>query len=229
LNSSSLVAEASSVSKIYDQAGTKVEVLRDLNLSVRAGETVAILGQSGSGKSTLLSLLAGLDRPTNGKIRLEGQDLNALPAAELERFRAARLGIVFQSFHLMSHLSALENISLPLEIRGETRYRELAQEALERVGLSHRANHPPQKLSGGERQRVAIARAIVIRPSLLLADEPGGSLDSQTGEKVMQLLFDLVDARKMTLLLVTHDSRLAAQCKRRLWLERGQLREETPP
>ena len=211
------------MSKRFDTPAGPIDVLQGIQREVARGETVAIIGESGSGKSTLLSLLAGLDAPTEGSIRVRGHDLGAMGESELARFRASELGIVFQQFHLMGGLTALENTSLPLELQRVEGAVEQARVALEHVGLSNRADHLPAKLSGGECQRVAIARALVVEPALLLADEPSGSLDARTGETVMALLFDLVKRRDTTLLLVTHSETLAASCDRRLQLVDGKL------
>ncbi len=192
-------------------------------LEVSEGETVAIVGQSGSGKSTLLSLLAGLDRPTRGQVRIAGQDIAALSEDELTAFRARHLSIVFQQFHLMSFLSALENVSLPLEIAAETGSLGQARRTLEAVGLAHRLEHLPSQLSGGEKQRVAIARAMVTRPKILLADEPSGNLDSETGAQVMETLFNQVRSSRMAMVLVTHNDELASRCDRKLRLVNGKL------
>jgi putative ABC transport system ATP-binding protein len=218
-----LILEVDGVHKAFASPAGTIEVLRGVNLHVAGGETVAIVGESGSGKSTLLSLLAGLDVPTQGSVRLDGSDLGALTEAELARFRARRLGIVFQQFHLMSGLTALENVSLPLELQGATDADARAREVLEQVGLTQRAGHLPSRLSGGECQRVAIARALVVEPALLLADEPSGSLDEVTGDAVDRLLFELVERRGTTLVLVTHSDRLAAACSRCLKLTDGAL------
>jgi putative ABC transport system ATP-binding protein len=218
-----LILEVDGVHKAFASPAGTIEVLRGVNLHVAGGETVAIVGESGSGKSTLLSLLAGLDVPTQGSVRLDGSDLGALTEAELARFRARRLGIVFQQFHLMSGLTALENVSLPLELQGATDADARAREVLEQVGLAKRAGHLPSRLSGGECQRVAIARALVVEPALLLADEPSGSLDAATGDAVDRLLFELVERRGATLVLVTHSDRLAAACDRCLKLADGTL------
>jgi putative ABC transport system ATP-binding protein len=212
--------------RTFSQAGTPVEVLRGVDLSVRQGETVAVLGQSGSGKSTFLSLLAGLDRPSAGQIHLDGQDLGRLNEEALAALRARRLGIIFQQFHLMARLTALENVSLPLELQQQPDAIARATDALDKVGLSHRRNHFPEQLSGGERQRVAIARALVIRPAVLLADEPSGNLDQKTGAQVMDVLFDRVKAEHATLLLVTHNDELAHRCDRRVLLADGRLHEQ---
>ena len=200
-----------------------VDVLRALELKVKEGETTAIIGQSGSGKSTLLSLLAGLDLPTSGTLKLKDKNLDSMSEEELTRFRAENIGIIFQQFHLMNHLNALENVSLPLEMNQKEDSKEKAEEALEQVGLSSRRDHFPYQLSGGECQRVAIARAIVIRPALLLADEPSGNLDQNTGEQVADLLFDLVESTGMTMILVTHNIELAQRCSKQLTLSQGRL------
>ena len=218
-----MILEVDGVHKAFASPAGAIEVLRGVDLRVAGGETVAIVGESGSGKSTLLSLLAGLDVPTRGSVRLDGADLGALSEAELARFRARRIGIVFQQFHLMSGLTALENVSLPLELQGAPDAEARAREVLEQVGLTQRAQHLPSRLSGGECQRVAIARALVVEPALLLADEPSGSLDAATGAAVDRLLFELVERRGATLVLVTHSDRLAAACNRCLKLVDGAL------
>ena len=204
-------------------SGEPVHVLSKLNLAVGDRETAAIVGQSGSGKSTLLSLLAGLDRPTEGTLRLRGENLPELSEEALTRFRAENIGIVFQQFHLMAHLTALENVALPLEMARSRNAHSRAKIGLEQVGLSHRETHFPHQLSGGECQRVAIARALVIEPALLLADEPTGNLDQQTGEQVSDLLFDLASEQGMTLVLVTPNQKLARRCTRRHTLQAGAL------
>jgi putative ABC transport system ATP-binding protein len=217
------VIQAIEVSKTFSQAGTPIEVLKGTDLQVDPGETIAIVGQSGSGKSTLLSLLAGLDRPTRGRIEIAGQDIAKLDEDTLTAYRARHLSIVFQQFHLMSFLNALENVSLPLELARAARAQEVALETLERVGLGHRLGHLPSQLSGGEKQRVAIARAMVTQPKVLLADEPSGNLDSKTGEQVMQTLFEQVRSSGMAMILVTHNEELAKSCDRRLRLANGKL------
>ncbi|MFH1731788.1 MAG: ABC transporter ATP-binding protein [Planctomycetota bacterium] len=211
--------------KTYPHAETPVDVLKGVDLNLAEGDTATVLGPSGSGKSTLLALLGGLDRPTSGRISLLGEDLVAMSEPALARFRAKNLGIVFQQFHLMNHMTALENTALPLEIARDPRAWEKARKALADVGLSHREDHIPGELSGGECQRVAIARALVAAPRILLADEPSGNLDVQTGRQVMQLLFRLVGERRATLLLVTHNPEFSAQCRRRFALENGRLRD----
>jgi putative ABC transport system ATP-binding protein len=226
LNSPGPILEATEVSKGFSLAGQRIDVLSGLELRVGTGETVAILGPSGSGKSTLLSLLAGLEPPDSGRISLRGQVLTTLSQAELTRYRARHLGIVFQQFHLMRHLSALENVMLPLEIAGVSvrEARKKAEVTLNHVQLGHRLGHFPHQLSGGESQRVAIARALTVEPELMLADEPSGNLDRQTGDQVMGLLFELVRARGHSLILVTHNEEQAALCDRVLHLHDGQLR-----
>lgn len=218
-----MTLRAVDVHKHFATPGGTIEVLTGVDLDVAKGETVAIIGESGSGKSTLLSLLAGLDAPTQGRVEVEGQDLAALGERGLAELRARQVGIVFQQFHLMSGLTAIENVSLPLELRYETDALERARAALAQVGLSPREDHLPSHLSGGECQRVAIARALVVEPALLLADEPSGSLDEQTGSAVNALLFDLVARRDTALVLVTHSERLADACDRRLRLAQGRL------
>jgi putative ABC transport system ATP-binding protein len=218
-----MILQLSGVEKRFDSPAGPIEVLRGVDLEVASGESVAIVGESGSGKSTLLSLLAGLDVPTRGSVVVAGRDLARLGEAELARFRAAELGIVFQQFHLMSGFTALENVSLPLELQRVPDALPRARAALEQVGLAARADFLPARLSGGECQRVAIARALVVEPALLLADEPSGSLDARTGEAVMRLLFELVERGDHTLVLVTHSEALAASCGRRLHLAEGRL------
>ena len=218
-----MILRARDVYKEFLQPGAPLRVLRGLELEVSAGETVAILGASGSGKSTLLSLLAGLDNPTRGQIEVAGRSLAQLDEAELARFRARHLGIVFQQYHLLSGLTALENVSLPLDLIEATDAGRRALRALDDVGLSERVDHFPHELSGGEAQRVAIARALVVEPSLILADEPSGSLDARTGERVIDLLFELVTSQGATLLLVTHNEALAKRCHRQLVLRDGVL------
>ena len=217
-----MILEIKGLDKSFPQTDHgKIEVLKNLNLQVEEGETVAVVGQSGSGKSTLLSLLAGLDRQSSGSLRLRGQEISAMSEVKLTQFRAENIGIIFQQFYLMPHLTALENVSLPLEMFGHKDSLQRAREALLQVGLEEREKHFPHQLSGGESQRVAIARAIVIRPAILLADEPTGNLDNATGVQVSNLLFDLVQTTGMTLLLVTHNTELALRCARQLTLQSG--------
>jgi putative ABC transport system ATP-binding protein len=211
------------IAKSFRQADSEISVLSDLSFSVEAGETLAIVGQSGSGKSTLLSLLAGLDQVDKGSITIGGQSLAGLNQAHLSKFRGENIGIIFQQFHLMKGLTALENVMLPLDIASADNAEQRAVDALKLVGLDHRAHHLPQQLSGGEMQRVAIARACVVQPRILLADEPSGNLDLATGNKVMQQLFDAVSERGMTMILVTHDPKLAERCHRQLTLQTGRF------
>jgi putative ABC transport system ATP-binding protein len=217
------VLSARDVHKHFATPAGTLEVLRGIDLEIAPGETVAVLGESGSGKSTLLALLAGLDVPTRGQVRIDGHDTAALSERALAALRARSVGIVFQSFHLMGGLSAEENVRLPLELRGDPDAVPRARAALAQVGLAARAGHLPARLSGGECQRVAIARALVVEPGILLADEPSGSLDERTGEAVDDLLFELVARRGTALVLVTHSERLAARCQRRVRLTGGRL------
>jgi putative ABC transport system ATP-binding protein len=198
-------------------------ILDGVTFDVRRGETVAVVGASGSGKSTLLALLAGLDVPTSGRVWLAGHDLTALDEDGRAALRARHVGFVFQSFHLVPSLTALENVMLPLELAGRRDAREAALEVLGRVGLGARIGHYPRQLSGGEQQRVAIARAFVTRPDVLFADEPTGNLDTATGERIMELLFGLNAGLHTTLVLVTHDAALARRCGRTLRLDAGRL------
>ena len=215
-----------SVEKVYkavtDSTGT-LEILHNIDFALKARETVAIVGASGSGKSTLLSIIAGLDTPTTGSVRLAGVDLFRLTEDERAALRAQKLGFVFQSFQLLANLTALENVMLPLELDGRKDARKLASEILGRVGLSQRLNAYPKVLSGGEQQRVALARAFVVKPAVLLADEPTGSLDFATGETIMALMFELNRELGTTLVLVTHDPAIAARCDRRITLEAGRI------
>ena len=219
---SALIAVDHVDKSVRDATGT-LDILRDIHFSLAPRETVAIVGASGSGKSTLLAIMAGLDTPTRGTVRLAGQDVFALDEDARAALRARQMGFVFQNFQLMSHLTALENVMLPLELAGQREARRAASAMLARVGLSERLNHLPKLLSGGEQQRVALARAFVVQPALLLADEPTGSLDFATGERVMALMFELNRELGTTLVLVTHDRAIAAQCERRLTVEAGRI------
>ncbi len=207
---------------VTDSTGT-LEILRDIDFALKARETAAIVGASGSGKSTLLSIIAGLDTPTSGTVRLGGQDLFTIDEDARAAVRARKVGFVFQSFQLLGNLTALENVMLPLELDARKDARKLATEMLGRVGLSQRLNAYPKVLSGGEQQRVALARAFVVRPAVLLADEPTGSLDFATGEKIMELMFDLNREQGTTLVLVTHDRAIAQRCDRRITIEAGRV------
>ena len=210
---------------VTDSTGT-LDILRDIDFRLAPRETAAIVGASGSGKSTLLSIIAGLDTPTRGTVRLDGQDLFALSEDDRAALRAQKVGFVFQSFQLMGNLTALENVMLPLELAERRDARKAAAEMLERVGLGQRLGHYPKVLSGGEQQRVALARAFVVQPALLLADEPTGSLDFATGESIMRLMFELNRELGTTLVLVTHDQAIAAQCERRITIDAGRVAED---
>lgn len=201
----------------------EVNILRQIDLQIAVGETLSIVGPSGAGKTTLLMALAGLERPSAGEVEVAGIDLGRLDEDGLARFRRQHVGIVFQSFHLVPSMTALENVALPLEFAGAPDAEARARAALEAVGLGQRLRHFPGELSGGEQQRVALARAFVPRPALLLADEPTGNLDRTTGEMVMELLFGLQREQGTTLVLVTHDDRLADRCQRRLGMADGRL------
>jgi len=200
-----------------------LDILSDVSLDIAAGESVAIIGVSGSGKSTLLGLLAGLDVPSSGEVVLAGSRLTELDEDGRARVRAGRVGFVFQSFHLLPGLTALENVMLPLELAGAGAAEREARALLERVGLRERLTHYPRQLSGGEQQRVAIARAFALHPSILFADEPTGNLDSATGARVIALLFELNRERGATLVLVTHDEGIASRCTRRIYLDAGRI------
>jgi len=201
----------------------RLTVLDGAAFSLDPGATLAVTGQSGSGKSTLIALLAGLDRPDRGRITINGAELTTMDEAGLTRFRAASLGIVFQQFHLLPHLSAEENIRLPLELQGRPCEEAMIATLLAQVGLTDRRHHLPAQLSGGECQRVAIARALAVKPLLLLADEPTGNLDVATGREIADLLFQLVERERMTMLVVTHNRELAQRCSRQLQLDQGLL------
>jgi len=209
-------------------AGGNVNILRGIDLSIAAGESVGVIGPSGSGKSTMMMVIAGLERLTGGTVAVAGQDLAALDEDALARFRRANVGIVFQAFHLIPTMSALENVAVPLEFAGKADAFDVARESLETVGLGHRLDHYPSQLSGGEQQRVAIARAFAPQPRLLLADEPTGNLDGETGGSIIETLFDLSARRETTLLLITHDPAIAARCGRVVHLRDGKI-FDTPP
>jgi putative ABC transport system ATP-binding protein len=219
---SQIVAVEHVFKSVTDSTGT-LDILRDIHFNLAERETVAIVGASGSGKSTLLSIIAGLDVPTRGTVRIAGEDLFAVGEDARAALRARRIGFVFQSFQLMGNLTALENVMLPLELAGRRDARSAATQMLLRVGLGERLNRYPKVLSGGEQQRVALARAFVVHPAVLLADEPTGSLDFATGEKIMELMFELNREQGTTLVLVTHDRAIAALCERRLTVEAGRI------
>jgi putative ABC transport system ATP-binding protein len=222
-SAASALIEIDHVTKeVSDSTGT-LTILHDIHFSLAARESVAIVGASGSGKSTLLSIIAGLDVPTRGTVRLAGKDLFKLDEDERAAVRAKRLGFVFQSFQLLANLNALENVMLPLELLGRRDARDHAREMLHRVGLGERLTHYPKVLSGGEQQRVALARAFVVRPAVLLADEPTGSLDFATGERVMALMFEMNREAGTTLVLVTHDRGIAERCQRQVRIEAGKV------
>ena len=218
-----VVLEASLLGKQVSSPEGTLAILDDVSIAISQGETVAVMGASGAGKSTLLALLAGLDEPTTGRVRLAGNDLTALDEDGRAAVRARHVGFVFQSFHLVPSLTALENVMLPLELAGRADARPAALEVLAKVGLAGRVGHYPRQLSGGEQQRVAIARAFVTRPDVLFADEPTGNLDAVTGGRIMDLLFGLNADAGATLVLVTHDRELAARCARVIRLDAGRV------
>jgi putative ABC transport system ATP-binding protein len=220
----SSVLKAEHLTKQVQSPEGLLTIVHDVSLDIALGESVAVVGPSGSGKSTLLALLAGLDLPSGGRVLLEGRDLTRLDEDGRARVRAQRVGFVFQSFHLIPSLTALENAMLPLELAGHARAREAALQTLRQVGLQDRARHYPRQLSGGEQQRVALARAFVTQPAVLFADEPTGNLDAATGARIGELLFEMNARSRTTLVLVTHDRDLASRCERILRLEAGELR-----
>jgi len=211
------------------RGAARVHILRGVDLTIARGESVGIVGASGSGKSTLLMIMAGLERPDRGEVALDGVPITGLGEDALARFRGARVGVVFQSFHLIPTMTALENVSAPLELAGVPEALARARAELAEVGLADRAMHYPVQLSGGEQQRVALARALVVRPSLLIADEPTGNLDETTGRVIMDLLFDLPARRGSTLVLVTHDPALAERCDRVIRMRSGRIESEAAP
>jgi len=217
------VLKAENLTKRVSSPEGSLTIVHDVSFDIASGESVAIVGASGAGKSTLLALLAGLDLPSSGRVLLQGQDLAQLDEDGRARLRAQRVGFVFQSFHLIPALTALENVMLPLELSGSSEARRAALESLERVGLRARTGHYPRQLSGGEQQRVALARAFVTQPAVLFADEPTGNLDTITGGRVGELLFELNASSHTTLVLVTHDSGLSARCARTIRMEAGRL------
>jgi putative ABC transport system ATP-binding protein len=223
MDENTVVLAAEGIGKQVSSPEGTLAILAGVSFEIRRGESVAVIGASGAGKSTLLALLAGLDEPTSGRALLAGHDLAALDEDGRAAVRARHVGFVFQSFHLVPSLTALENVMLPLELARRPDARSAAKDVLARVGLAERLGHYPRQLSGGEQQRVAIARAFVTRPDVLFADEPTGNLDATTGEKIMELLFGLNQATHTTLVLVTHDRTLAARCDRVIRLEAGRL------
>jgi putative ABC transport system ATP-binding protein len=220
-----MTLRAKNISKSHHQAQNVIQVLNQLNLDVKAGESVAIVGKSGSGKSTLLSLLSGLDQPDSGEIWFGEEQITHLNETQLSQVRAHKMGIIFQQFQLVQTLTALENVMLPLDILRRPQSRQEAEKLLTAVGLSHRLDHFPNQLSGGEQQRVAIARAMAAKPEVILADEPTGNLDEDTGKTVMEMIFKLTKLNNTSLILVTHDTDLAQLCERTLHLQHGVLVE----
>ncbi|SFT74003.1 putative ABC transport system ATP-binding protein [Pseudovibrio denitrificans] len=206
----------------------RTHILKGIDLSINTGESVGLVGPSGSGKSTLLMVMAGLERADKGTVKAAGQELGAMNEDELARFRGQNVGIIFQSFHLVPNMTALENVAVPLELSGDPKAFERAKEELEAVGLGHRLNHYPTQLSGGEQQRVAVARALVTDPEILIADEPTGNLDETTGEQIIELMFNAQERKNTTLVLVTHDPSLADRCQRKIRVHSGTIDEETP-
>lgn len=221
--SSAVMVTAKEIDKVVTTQEGSLPILNRVSLEVLAGESLAITGASGSGKSTLLGILAGLDVPTAGEVVLNQQSLTALDEEGRAQVRAENVGFIFQSFQLLPGLTAVENVMLPLELHGQKNARQQAEQFLERVGLAHRLHHYPQQLSGGEQQRVAIARAFASQPRILFADEPTGNLDSATGAKIIDLLFELNREQGTTLILITHEERLAVRCERRIELAAGEI------
>lgn len=217
------VLKSEKISKQVSSPEGVLTILAEVDVAIAAGETVSIIGASGAGKSTLLALLAGLDEPSSGKVWLNGAELTALDEDGRAAVRAAHVGFVFQSFHLVPSLTAIENVMLPLELAGRRNARQAAEEVLEKVSLSPRRGHYPRQLSGGEQQRVAIARAFVTRPAVLFADEPTGNLDAITGERIINLLFDLNREMRTTLVMVTHDQSIAQRCGRIIRIDAGRI------
>jgi putative ABC transport system ATP-binding protein len=215
--------ELKSLKKTYQQGDEKIEIYNDLNFSLKEGEQVAIMGKSGAGKSTFLSLVSGIIKADSGDIVLNNISYNDLQENELNDFRASNIGFIFQNFHLVSYLNALENVMLPAKVCGISNPKEKAIELLKAVGLEHRLNHIPSQLSGGEKQRVAIARALIHNPKIILADEPSGNLDEETGIAVMDKLFELIKQNNTTLILVTHSKEVAARCEKTYQLAHGVL------
>jgi putative ABC transport system ATP-binding protein len=217
------IVELAGVHLTLDSGAGPVNILRGIDLSVARGERIGVVGPSGSGKSTMMMVMAGLERPSSGRITVAGQDFAGLNEDGLARFRRDHVGIVFQAFHLVPTMTALENVAIPLEFAGAPDAFDRARRGLEAVGLGHRLTHYPGQLSGGEQQRVALARAFVAEPSLLLADEPTGNLDADTGAQVVRLLFDLAERNGTTLILITHDSALARRCDRTVRVSDGRI------
>lgn len=222
---SEYMIQAQHIKKQVSDVAGPLTILEDISFGIKPQQSVAIVGASGSGKSTLLSIMAGLDKPSSGQLWMSELDFFRLTEDERAAWRAANMGFVFQSFQLLGHLTAVENVMLPLELAGMGKAKQQALEMLERVGLASRAQHYPKVLSGGEQQRVALARAFVMKPKLLLADEPTGSLDAATGARIMDLLFQMNTEEGTTLVLVTHDEIIASRCQRRFIMNSGHLSE----
>ncbi|NRP14743.1 MULTISPECIES: ABC transporter ATP-binding protein [unclassified Marinobacterium] len=225
MTSRSVLLEAKQLGKQFKTGSGTLDLFVNLNLTINAGETIAIIGKSGAGKSTLLSLLAGLDTATSGTVEFEGKPLESLSDAERAKLRADKIAFIFQSFHLLPELTAQDNVALPLEIRQQQNAEATASEWLQNVGLGDRTDHYPSQLSGGEQQRVAIARAFAGNPALLFADEPTGNLDEATGQQIVEQLFSLNEQQGTTLILITHDLELAKRCQRRIQLSNGAIEE----
>lgn len=222
---SPVIIQTVDLKQVVSNREEPIVILDGINLSIKTGETVAIIGVSGSGKSTLLGMLAGLDYPSSGQVLMAGEDITNLDEEARSELRGKKVGFVFQNFQLLPGLTALENVMLPMEVRGDRSAKEKAAQWLEKVGLSKRASHLPQQLSGGEQQRVAVARAFAGEADILFADEPTGNLDTKTGEHIADLLFQLNEQQGTTLILVTHDTKLASLCQRQLRMESGRLTE----
>ncbi len=220
---------ADKLTKTYGKGRTRVTALMNVNLTIKSGEFVAVLGPSGSGKTTLLNMLGALDRPTEGQVIIDGSETSSIPERNLYQIRREKLGFVFQSYHLVPTLSAMQNVLMPvLPLKGNGRYRERAQNLLELMGLKDRMHHKPAELSGGEQQRVSIARSLILDPSIILADEPTGNLDAKTGSEIIELMLRLNQEHAKTLLFVTHDHRLAEKAQRSVFLYDGKLSETRP-
>ena len=220
-----MILSVRSLSHEYTQGSNKLTILKNLELQLGDGETLSIMGKSGSGKSTLLNLLAGLMRPTSGEVNILGESFSELSDKKRTRLRGKNLGVIFQQFHLLPHLTAMENISFAGEINNIENVEEKSKNLLDRVGLSHRGDHFPHELSGGEMQRVAVARALITSPKIILADEPSGSLDEKNAKEIIELIFELVEEKKTSLIFVTHDEDLSKKCQRSLILDGGALHE----
>jgi len=223
-----VILQARNLTKDFQQGEERLEILKGVALNVDQPQTVAIMGRSGCGKSTFISLLAGLDFATSGEVEILGQRLDLLSGRDLNAFRARHIGIVFQQFHLLEHLTAFENVRLPLDLNRIGNADDKARQMLERVGLGHRLEHFPDQLSRGECQRVAIARVLVMKPEILLADEPTGSLDIKTGRDVIDLIFRLAQDEKLVLVMATHDPKVAERCERLLYMDQGHLSLDRP-